>query len=183
MGQTPLSHSSCTVLDVGVSNPACNDYKISRHLRCSFLATREVWKKAKGHITCVQKRSLNSSSFQALPTFTYRIKRLESEKGHWQAAPLGGGRRKTGGRVRWNSDGGVATRGLTPPPDKLELQTVETCEIRMEPSLRGWDLRDRARSRSTFTDKLLTLAASVVPRFAFIWPHLSRGGNGLKWWV
>lgn len=69
--QTPLFYSSCTVLDVGVSNLACNNYKISLHLlRCSFLATREVWKKAKGHHLCVQKRSPNSSSFQALPTFT-----------------------------------------------------------------------------------------------------------------
>lgn len=56
VGQTPLSHSSCTLLDVGVSNPACSNYKISLHLRCSFVATREVWKKAKGHHLCSEEK-------------------------------------------------------------------------------------------------------------------------------
>lgn len=35
-------------------------------------------------------------------------------------------------------------REARPPLDKLELQTVETCEIRMEPSLQGCDPEDGA---------------------------------------
>lgn len=50
------------------------------------------------------------------------------------------------GRVRGAGDGGL--REAQPPLDKLELQTVETCEIRMEPSLLRCDLKDRARSGS-----------------------------------
>ena len=49
------------------------------------------------------------------------------------------------GRVTRHGDGGL--REAQPPLDKLELQTVETCEIRMEPSLLRCDLEDRGTQR------------------------------------
>lgn len=97
-------------------------------------------------ITCIKKP--NSSSFQALPTF--------KGLGSWSqqrvtdSVPLGGGRQRTGvGRGWW-----WGLREAQPPLDKLELQTVETCEIRMEPSLLRCDMRDRAHSGSPCTVQL-----------------------------
>lgn len=58
--------------------------------------------------------------------------------------------------------GGVA--GAQPPLDKLELQTVETCEIRMEPSLLRCDLRDRVHSGWSSTVQLTTShRSSLIP--------------------
>lgn len=73
------------------------------------------------------------------------------------------------------------------------MQTVETCEIRMEPSLLHCDLKDRARSgspvqQSDFPDEPPDSAPPPPPPllfwFAFLWPDLKREGtarnDGLK---
>lgn len=57
---------------------------------------------------------------------------------------------------------------LNPPLDKLELQTVETCEIRMEPSLRGCDLKDCAGSGSLFTVRLPRQTPESAPALPFV---------------
>lgn len=92
----------------------------------------------------------NSSSFQALPTFkglgSWSQQRVTDRVFLWAEADGGQG------RVRWDGDGGL--REAQPPLDKLELQTVETCEIRMEPSLLRCDLKDRARSGSPSSVRL-----------------------------
>lgn len=84
-------------------------------------------------------------------------------------------------------------REAQPPLDKLELQTVETCEIRMEPSLLRCDLKDRARSGSPSAVQLPRQTPSFCPPlpllfwFAFLWPDLKREGtaqnDGLKVFV
>lgn len=75
----------------------------------------------------------------------------ESIKGHCKSVPLGGGRQRTGGLDRMVMGGLWEAQ---PPLDKLELQTVETREIRMEPCLLCLDLEDRARSGSSSTVQL-----------------------------
>lgn len=61
-------------------------------------------------------------------------------------------------------------REARPPLDKLELQTVETCEIRMEPSLLRCDLEDGAGSGSPVTaqtNPMLSLSHSPPPSLLF----------------
>lgn len=88
------------------------------------------------------KKTPSSSSFQALPTFkglgSQSQRRVTDSVFLWVEE---GGRQ---GWVRWDGDGELCE--AQPPLDKLELQTVETCEIRMEPSLLRCDLKDRACS-------------------------------------
>lgn len=82
--------------------------------------------------------------------------------------------------------GGGMVRETQTPLDKLELQTVETCEIRMEPSLLYCDLKDRAGKDSPFTVQLprQTPDAPTQPPtpllfwFTFVWPELKQEGTG-----
>lgn len=67
--------------------------------------------------------------------------------------------------VQWDGDRGL--RKAQPPLDKFELQTVETCEIRMEPCLLCCDLKDRARSSSPFTVRLPRQTPDAAPPLLF----------------
>lgn len=73
-------------------------------------------------------------------------------------------------------------REARPPLDKLELQTVETCEIRMEPSLLGCDPEDGAGGGSAVRVQTIPDAVSPSPPpallfwFAFVWPDLKQEG-------
>lgn len=119
-------------------------------LLCLYVdpAGHKETQRGKGHYLY---KKPNSSSFQALPTFkglcSRSQRRVTDRVFRWPEAGGGQG-------VRWDGDGGL--REAETPLDKLELQTVETCEIRMEPSLLHCDLKDRARSSS--------LSAAQLPR-------------------
>lgn len=83
------------------------------------------------------------------------------------------------GRLGWvRCDGDGDLREAQPPLDKLEFQTVETCEIRMEPSLLRCYLKDREHSNSPSTAQLPTQTPPASApllylfRFAFLWPAL-----------
>lgn len=71
-----------------------------------------------------------------------------------------------------------APQEAQPPLDKLKLQTVETCEIRMEPSLLHHDLKDRALSgrqvHSNNPGKPPDSAPPLLFCFAFPQSHLKQ---------
>lgn len=85
---------------------------------------------------------------------------------------MGGGRRRTG-RVRCDGDG--AAGRLDPLLDKLELQTVEACEIRMEPSLLCCDPEDREGS-----DAFSLSSPFFVVLICFCLARSKAGGNEPK---
>lgn len=83
------------------------------------------------------------------------------------SVPLGGGRQRT----RRGGVDGLVMGGLCeaqPPLDKLELQTVETREIRMEPCLLCLDLEDRACSGSSSTVQLPRQTPYFCPPFVVL---------------
>lgn len=125
----------------------------------------------KGPLWFFSPPTSHSSTCRALPTFTEESHSRSQEEvsdGGWRQTQDGEGEPR-----RWW--GGWEAR---PPLDKLELQTVETREIRMEPSLLGCDPEDGEGS-----DASSLSSPFFVVLICFCLARSKAGGNEPKWWA
>lgn len=78
----------------------------------------------------------------------------------------------------------VGLREAQPPLDKLEFQTVETCEIRMEPSLLCCDLKDMGTQWLNIHSTTCQTNPLILPPFVvlagFPLARTKAGGNSPK---